>query len=70
MTKTRKFESNGMIWDDGDLPECSYCNKNIDEVSSLHETCFSGELVCDSDVCRDDFLNQVLCEEVIETTND
>lgn len=64
----RKFESSGMIWNDGELPQCSFCDATIDEVDSLHETCFSGELVCDSDECRENFLGQVLTEDVNETT--
>ena len=68
MSKYREFESNGMLWNEGDLPECTYCNKNIDEVGSLHETPFSGELCCDDEICRSDLMNNVLYEEVRETT--
>jgi hypothetical protein len=64
----RKFESSTMLWNDGELPQCSFCDATIDEVDSLHETCFSGELVCDSDECRENFLGQVLTEDVNETT--
>ena len=41
MSKYREFESNGMLWNEGDLPECTYCNKNIDEVGSF---CFTKEV--------------------------
>ena len=64
----RIFRSTGMLWDDGEIPCCSFCNATIDEVNSLHETCFSGGLVCDSDECRENFLGQVLTEEVQEET--
>ena len=67
----REFQSNGMLWNDGDIPCCSYCNKSIDEVYTLHETPYSGELCCDSQECREDLLNAVLsCEvEEIESTS-
>jgi hypothetical protein len=64
----RKFESSTMLWNDGEIPQCSFCDATIDEVDSLHETCFSGELVCDSEECRENFLGQVLTEDVNETT--
>ena len=62
----RTWSSNGMIWNDGDIPTCNYCNKTIDEVSSLHETPYSGEVCCDDQECRETLLNNILCEEVTE----
>ena len=62
----RKFKSDGMIWDDGDIPHCSYCDKSIDDVYTLHETPYSGELVCDDIVCRNDLLDNMLYKEVEE----
>ncbi len=64
----RTFESNGMMWDDGDIPQCDYCNKSIDEVSSLHETPHSGELCCDNEDCRASLIHNILYHEVEETT--
>jgi len=66
----REFKSSGMLWNDGDIPSCSYCNKTIDEVVSLHETPYSGELCCDDDTCRADLMNNVLSDEVEETTGE
>ena len=62
----RTFSSNGMIWNDGDIPKCNYCSKDIDEVYSLHETPYSGELCCDDDDCRETLLETILSEEVTE----
>ena len=62
----RTWSSNGNIWNDGDIPTCEYCNKTIDEVGSLHETPYSGEVCCDDQECRETLLNNVLCEEVTE----
>lgn len=70
MEKVRKFESNGMLWNDGEVPCCSYCDRTIDEVESLHETTFSGELCCEDSTCREDYLSNALSEEVRETTED
>lgn len=62
----RTWSSNGNIWNDGDVPSCNYCNKDIDEVYSLHETPYSGELCCDNKECRETLLDNILCEEVTE----
>lgn len=64
--KTRKFQSAGMLWDNGEIPTCSYCDASFHAVESLHETPFSGELVCDDAICRDDFMNNVLHKQVEE----
>ncbi len=66
MGNPRKFKSNGMLWDEDDMPTCTYCNSTIDEVNSLHETPYSGELCCDKESCREDLINNVLIEEVNE----
>ena len=42
MSKERVFESDGMLWNDGDVPKCSYCDRDYDQVETLHETPFSG----------------------------
>jgi len=68
MEKIRKFKSSGMIWDDGEIPCCSFCHNDLDKVSSMHETIFSGGLVCDSNDCRLKYLDAMLLEEVEETT--
>ncbi len=66
MKEERKFKSNGMRWDDGDMPECSYCGKDFDSVECLHETPFSGGLVCDDEDCRLSMMEEILSEEVAE----
>jgi len=66
----REFKSRGMLWNDGDIPSCSYCNKTIDEVESLHETPYSGELCCDDVTCRVILMNYIFSDEVEETTRD
>ena len=65
----RKFESDGMLWDDGDIPQCDFCSSTIDEVETLHETPFSGELCCDKQECRETLIENVLNNQVEETTN-
>tara|TARA_R100000005_G_scaffold96200_1_gene81368 strand:+ start:809 stop:1036 length:228 start_codon:yes stop_codon:yes gene_type:complete len=66
MKEERKFKSNTMMWDDGDMPECSYCGKDFDSAESLHETCFSGGLVCEDEDCRHSLIEEMLSEEVAE----
>lgn len=68
--KVRTFSSEGMLWNDGDIPVCSYCGKDFDEVDELHETPFSGGLCCDDDACREELLLECLESEVVETTED
>ena len=62
----RVFKSNGMLWSDGDIPECNYCNKDFDNVEALFETPFSGGLVCEDQECRDILLEKMLYNEVKE----
>jgi hypothetical protein len=59
-----------MLWDNGEIPTCSYCDANFYAVESLHETGFSGELVCDDEICRTDLMNNILSNEVSEITED
>lgn len=62
----RVFACQGMLWNDGDVPRCSYCKENYDNVVSLHETPLSGGLVCDDRDCRDKLLTNILTEKVRE----
>jgi hypothetical protein len=69
-TKTNKmnriFKSSGMLWNDGDIPECDYCTKDFDNVEVLLETPISGGLVCEDQECRDALLQDILYNEVKE----
>ena len=62
----RKFKCDGMLWNDGDIPTCSYCKKDFDKVDSLHETPYSGGLCCDDAKCRERLLESCLMSEVTE----
>lgn len=64
----RHFESNGMLWNDGDIPQCTYCGKDFDEVGTLHESPYSGELCCDDEDCRQVLMDNILTEQVEEIT--
>ena len=70
MSEDRVFESNGMLWNEGDIPACSYCNRDFDEVESLHETPFSGDTCCEQQECREQLLENVLSDQVQETTEE
>ncbi len=68
-TVERTFESDGMMWSDGEIPECSYCKRNFyDAGEILFETPLSGGLVCEDQECRDALLQDILYNEVKETT--
>ncbi len=67
--KIRTFTSSGLLWNDGDIPECSYCGKNFDEAGTLNETPFSG-LVCDDENCREELLMECIESSVDETTDE
>lgn len=59
----RKFQSSGMLWNDGEIPCCSYCGKDFDEVGDeLYETPFSGGLCCTDNECM-----ERLAEECLES---
>ena len=49
MAKIRKFQGNGQIWDDGEIPKCSFCGKSVDE-TELNGTLFNDNC-CDDDDC-------------------
>jgi len=66
LVEERVFQSNGMLWNTGDIPSCDYCGSDFDNVSTLHETPFSGGLCCENDECRDSLLNDVLYNQVEE----
>lgn len=66
----RTFESNGMIWDDGEIPACSYCGRNIDEADGLWETPYSGQLCCEDKECRIQLADESCEREVEETTEE
>ena len=64
----RIFSSSGMLWDDGDIPQCSYCQKDFDQVDQLAETPLSGGLVCESSKCRSKMVENCLYDIVEEKT--
>tara|TARA_R110000751_G_scaffold70984_2_gene143620 strand:+ start:396 stop:611 length:216 start_codon:yes stop_codon:yes gene_type:complete len=66
MRKERVFESDGMLWNDGDIPKCSYCDRDYDQVETLHETPFSGGVCCEQSTCRYSLIDEVLSEQVEE----
>ena len=70
MDNVRKFRSSGMIWDDGEIPCCSYCGYDMDNVFLMYETNYSGGLVCEKDECRLEYLDSLLQDEVEEVIED
>ena len=56
----RKFKSKTMVWDEGDIPTCNYCGKDYDSAETIHESPFSGEVVCNSNECRMALLDQLI----------
>jgi len=68
LVEERVFQSDGMLWNDGDIPSCDYCGRDFDKVSTLHETPFSGGLVCEDEICRADMLDDLLYKNVDEIT--
>lgn len=58
----RKFISKGCLWDDGEIPKCSYCGDDYDEAQKnggLHETAINGTLCCGKAEC--------VCDYALET---
>lgn len=68
--KERKFESEGMSWDNGEIPECSYCGEDIDNCEGeLHETPFS-DLCCMDENCMLSLAEDCLTNQVEEVTEE
>ena len=44
------YESEGNIWEEGDIPECSYCYRKADR-HDIYETTVSGIFCCDNFSC-------------------
>jgi|TARA_Y100000034_G_C6627133_1_gene273618 hypothetical protein len=59
-----KWQSSGYLYDDGDIPKCSYCTK--DGLASLiFETAHSGILICDNDHCALSYVtSEIMCNEL------
>jgi hypothetical protein len=54
MTKNKPhghYESDGLEFESGEVPECSYCGAKADE-TTLFETNISGGLCCGKDSCK------------------
>ena len=63
----RKFESDSMLWDGGDIPTCNFCGLDFDGCDGeLFDTPFSGELCCKSESCMDELAEQCLESKVEE----
>ena len=68
MAKVRKFEGDGQIWDDGDIPKCDFCGKTADE-TTIHETVFNDNCCGDAD-CISRLGQQALKEPIEEVESD
>lgn len=56
------WQSDGMAWDVGEVPECSYCGRkpkmdgNPEDSVYLHETPVNGIVLCEDKECVYNFL--------------
>ena len=56
------YQSDGLAWDEGEVPECSYCGKQPNEKGPsetwvyLHETPVNGIILCEDTECMSNFV--------------
>ena len=64
MANNRIFASAGLRYEDGEVPECSFCNRDYDEIvadgQELQDTVVNYILCCEQDSCRLELAEQVL----------
>ena len=52
-----EYHGHGYIYDDGDVPECSFCGATAEE-TTIHSGDYSGEHICESEGCCVEYMNQ------------
>ncbi len=54
----KHYESDGLQYDPGEIPQCSYCNRKITDpgVSGIYETALSGIICCTDPGCMEQLL--------------
>ena len=57
MGKKGYWRSMGCVWDEGEVPECTFCGDRADKKDvSLYETAVNGIYLCEKKDCLYDFL--------------
>ena len=63
MKRNLEWRSSGYIYDNGDIPQCSYCTRD-GITADIYETAHSGILICDNKECALEYVGQN-CELLI-----
>ena len=65
--KKTEYHGHGYIYDDGDIPTCSFCG-NTAEDETIHSGDYSGEHICESPSCAVEYMNQNILINPFEAT--
>ena len=52
-----EYHGHGYIYDDGDIPTCSFCGVGADE-EIIHSGDYSGQHICESEECANEYMSQ------------
>ena len=62
----KEYEASGYIYNDGDVPTCSFCGTTADE-TIIHSGDYSGEHICESEGCCREYMNNNILTSPFET---
>lgn len=55
--KVTEYHGQGYIYDNGDIPTCSFCGDNAED-TIIHAGDYSGEHICESEECMHSYMGQ------------
>ncbi len=55
--KVTEYHGHGYIYDNGDVPECSFCGTTA-ETDIIHSGDYSGQHICESEECCVQYMNE------------
>jgi hypothetical protein len=56
--KVIEYHAQGYIYDDGDIPTCSFCGVGADQGHIIHAGDYSGQHICESENCTYEYMCQ------------
>ena len=55
--KVIEYHGQGYIYDDGDIPTCSFCGVGAD-TEIIHSGDYSGQHICEGEECASEYMSQ------------
>ena len=59
------WNGGGYLYDDGDVPECSYCNTDAHS-TDIYASAHSGVLLCEDQECMNSYMNEQIMDGRLE----